>query len=197
MLKRKYLHRKSRRANWSTDWDVKKFKRGNDLDLFSDLPFHQSIRGKYSRRYSNYDLTPLYKFIESKIGQNWNNIFSEIVKKVKPKFKKDIFTSMRSYRYYHFCSVMLYPIYDNDFIPRNEYGRILSDFLFVENGILVKKSEQQIISDAKKYKQQLERKEKLNNIFANKDVDFEEIQNKYNEYFIKDGEERMKKYRRN
>ena len=104
---------------------------------------------------------------------------------------------MRSYRYYHFCSVMLYPIYDNDFIPRNEYGRILSDFLFVENGILVKKSEQQIISDAKKYKQQLERKEKLNNIFANKDVDFEEIQNKYNEYFIKDGEERMKKYRRN
>lgn len=194
MLKRKYLHRKSRRANWSTDWDVKKFKRGNDLDLFSDLPFHQSIRGKYSRRYSNYDLTPLYKFIESKIGQNWNNIFSEIVKKVKPKFKKDIFTSMRSYRYYHFCSVMLYPIYDNDFIPRNEYGRILSDFLFVENGILVKKSEQQIISDAKKY----QRNEKLNKILKSKDIEIEEFDQKlYEDYIIMDAKLRMKKWSRN
>lgn len=194
MLKRKYLHRKSRRPKWKSDWDIKKFQRGNDLDLFSDLPFHQSIRGKYSRRYSNYDLTPLYKFIESKIGQNWNNIFSEIVKKVKPKFKEDIFTSMRSYRYYHFCSVMLYPIYDNDFIPRNEYGRILSDFLFVENGILVKKDKQEIISDAKKY----QRNEKLNKILKSKDIEIEEFDQKlYEDYIIMDAKLRMKKWSRN
>ena len=133
-------------------------------------------------------------FIESKIGQNWNNIFSEIVKKVKLKFKKDIFTSMRSYRYYHFCSVMLYPIYDNDFIPRNEYGRILSDFLFVENGILVKKSEQQIISDAKKY----QRNEKLNKILKSKDIEIEEFDQKlYEDYIIMDAKLRMKKWSRN
>lgn len=194
MLKRKYLHRKSRRAKWDTDWDVKKFKRGKNVNLFSDLPFHQPIRAKYSRRYSNYDLTPLYKFIESKIGQNWNNIFSDIVKKIKHKYKKDVFTSMRTYRYYHFCSVMLYPIYDKDFIPRNEYGRILSDFLFVENGILVKKSEQQIIADAKKY----QRNEKLNKILKSEDIEIEEFDQKlYENYIIMDAKLRMIKWNRN
>ena len=121
----------------------------------------------------------------------------EILSKIKKRFRKEIDSYCRhDYYSYHIC-VSLNPIYDDDFIPRNSTGRIMSNIIFLENGILVKKSEQQIISDAKKYKQQLERKEKLNNIFANKDVDFEEIQNKYNEYFIKDGEERMKKYRRN
>ena len=65
---------------------------------------------------------------------------------------------------------------------------------FLENGILVKKSEPEIISDAKRY----QRMEKLNKILKNKDIEIEEFDQKlYEDFIIKDGELRMKKWNRN
>ena len=187
MLKTKYLHRKSRRSH---TWDVKKYCRGKNVDLFSDLPFHSGMRlGYYSY---NYDITPLDKFLESKIGQNWNDIYSEILTKIKNEYRRCIDSHLCSSVYYR-VGVYINPIYDDNFIPRSCTGHILKNQLFVENGFLVIKSEQEIISDAKKY----QRSEKYKQIFENKDIIFEEIDEKlYEEYLIMDGKNRMKKWKK-
>ena len=189
MLKIKYLHRRSRSEKSDAFWRTKKYWRIKNINLFSDLPFHQSIK----KGYSNYDITPLYKFLESKIGQNWNDVYSEIVKKISKKYRHSIDKYMHS----RCWGVLAFPIYDDDFIPRNSTGRILRNCLFVENDIIVRKEEQEIISDAKRY----QRKEKLNQILENKDKEynFEEDfdQKKYDEYLKMDGEMRMKKWGKN
>jgi len=191
MLKTKYLHRPYRKTKNSHLWGIKKYWRGKNIDLFSDLPPHARMKRGYHNY--NYDTTPLVKFLDSKIGQNWNEVYSEVLTKIKNKYRWCIASYLYADSYLHRVGVYINPIYDDDFIPRNSIGRILKNHLFVENGILVQKSEQQIISDAKRY----HRREKLNKIFENKD-NFEEIDKKiYEDYFIKDGEERMKKYQRN
>jgi len=190
MLKTKYLHRKSRKSEVSHRWEVKKYWRGKNVDLFSELPFYSKMSSVYYGY--NYSITPLDKFLESKIGQNWNDIYSEILTKIKNKYRRCIDG--------HFCAEVYYrvgvytnPIYDDNFIPRNLYGRILKNVLFVENDILVRKSEQEIISDAKKY----QRSEKLKQIFNNIDVENFEIDSKLYEKHLKmDGELRMKKWKR-
>ena len=54
MLKVKYLHRKSRPYN--SHWNIKKYQRIKNMDIFSELPMHESICRKH--RWNNYDLTP-------------------------------------------------------------------------------------------------------------------------------------------
>ena len=88
MLKNKNLYRKYRRSR--NRYTCKKTKRNHNIDLFSELPVHQSmkkIKTNYSYNYSNYDNKPLIKFIYSKIGEDWNDIYSEILKKVKNKYR--------------------------------------------------------------------------------------------------------------
>ena len=191
MLKTKYLHRPYRKTKNSHLWGIKKYWRGKNIDILSDLPTHARMRRGYYNY--NYDTTPLRKFLDSKIGQNWNDMYSEILTKIKNKYRRCIDRYLQADVYYR-VGVYISPIYDDDFIPRNYIGKILKNHLFVENGILVEKSEQQILLDSKKF----QRKIKLNNIFENKDINFEEFDQKlYNEYFIRVGEERMKKWKRN
>lgn len=89
MLKQKFLHRKSRNKRGYKQWDIKKYHRVKNLDIFSDkTPQHEPIRRKY--RWHNIDTYPLEKFIESKIGCDWDDVYSEIISKTKPNFRKEI-----------------------------------------------------------------------------------------------------------
>jgi len=190
MLKTKYLHRKS--SKYYDHYNTAKYWRCKNIDLFSDLPFHQSIRNSHWS--FNYSLTPLLKYLNSKIGENWNDVYSDILKKINKKYRFNIDRYLYSNIYYH--GITLNPIYDDDYIPRNNYGKIIANRIYREGDVLVEKSKQEIISDAKKY----QRKEKLNEIFENKDVEyvFAEFNEKsYNDYLILDGKMRMKKWKIN
>jgi len=147
MLKKKYLHRKERNTTYHK-WnyrDLNSYEK--NINLFSDLPTHQSIRRcGYSQ---NCDTTPLREFLYSKIGENWNDVYSEIIKKTKPKFRYEIDFRLK-------YNMVMVPIYDDDFIPRDERGYILSNFFFIDmNNILVIKNKQDLLYDAKKYKRKI------------------------------------------
>jgi len=161
MLKIKYLHRSDGVPKYSMHWDTKKFKRDNTIDLFSELPFHKSIRKKY--QWANYDATPLREFIYSKVGQNWDDIYSEILKKIRKNRRYTIDYTINWF-------VVLHPIY-NDFIPKNNRGQILIDRLFVDmDNILVIKTNEQLLIDSKKYL----RKKKIQKILENQNKEQKE-----------------------
>jgi len=189
MLKLKYLHRKS---NKYYDYDkVKKYWKCKNIDMFSDLPYHQSIRNDHWT--FNYNITPLLRFLDSKIGQKWDDVYSEILKKIDKRYRFSIDRYLHCSRYAY--GITLCPIYDDDYIPRTKYGKIVSG-LYREDGILKEKSKSEIISDAKKY----QRKEKLNEIFENKDPEYiyvEFNQKEYDDFLILDGNQRMKKWKLN
>lgn len=152
MIKIKYLHTKVRPCEYKTR--NKHFRK--NIDVFSEnLPKHEPYRRH--DRYNGISWGPLIEFLESKIGENWNDVYSEILKKIKDKFKYQLKSDI--------CHWFVYiPIYDEDFLPRNQYGRILYDTLFIDmNNILTKKSEEELKIDAKK----LKRKLKLQEIFEN------------------------------
>jgi len=169
MLKKKYLHRKSRDTKRRHTWDVKKYSRGkNRHDFFSEkLPQRQAIRKKY--RWYNLDTYPLEKFIESKIGCDWNDVYSEIISKTKPKFRQEIEQTIN----YKVIKTVFY----EDFVPygmKYRYGKykILNDVIFIDNNnILVKKTLDEIMLESK---QQL-RREKLRQIKENQER--EELEN--------------------
>ena len=157
MLKVKYLHRKSRK-NRHKSWNSKSYKRPGNLDLFSDLPFRQRI-GKQYGNYIDYDSRPLTEFIESKIGEDWNDVYSEILTKIKKSYRYSIEILLR--RWY-------YITYDEDFIPICNYYRFVNDRIFVDlNNVLVKKTKEEILMDAERYKKQKLRREKLEKIIEN------------------------------
>ena len=112
----------------------------------------------------NCDTSPLVNFLYSKLGEDWNDIYSEIIKKTKPKFRYEIDFRLK-------YNTVLIPIYDDDFIPRDERGYILSDFFFIDmNNILVRKSKDDLLSDALKYKRKVKLEQILGNI-AKEDQD--------------------------
>ena len=161
MLKTKYLHRSIRKSEHNRSWKSRKYNRGKNLDIFSDLPKRQRIGREYGGWGYNYDTTPLDEFIESKIGKNWNDVYSEILTKIKNKYRYSIDNYLK--RYY-----IDVPIYDEDYIPKNTWGRMLNDTTFVDmNNILVNKTKDEILSDAKRYK----RKKKLLEILENAEKD--------------------------
>lgn len=153
MLKIKYLHSKNY-SGYKDNWYNRKYKEGKNIDLFSDLP--KRIAMKKHNGYAGINWRPLFNFLESKIGENWNDIYSEIISKTKKRFRYEL-ENLLNYRFYNV-------IYDDNFMPRNQYGRILSDELFIDsNNILTKKSEEELKIDAKR----LKRKLKLQEIFEN------------------------------
>lgn len=171
MLKQKYLHRKHRKDYHHYDWKVK--HRDKNVDIFSDLPFHENIRKKSGSRYLRWDCRPLDEFISSKVGCKWDDVYSEILTKIKKKYRNEVDRDIL----YH---VELHPIYDNDFIPRskkcvynsvyNTNRGILINRLFVDlNGFLVCKTEEEIINDSIKYKRRLKLQEILDNLNKDKD----------------------------
>lgn len=159
-MKKKYLHRKERKSEYKgwSDNNVDK-----NIDLFSDLPMRQSNK---KHQYGSYDPTPLREFLFSKIGKNMNDIYSEIIKKIDPKFRHEIDRTLEW--------LIKKPIYDDDFIPRDSYGRVVSDYFFIDmNNILVRKSKDELLFDAKKYK----RKIKLEQLLENQEKENQENQN--------------------
>jgi len=158
MLKDKFLYRKCR--NTSIDKQYTKTRRNNNIDLFSDLPTHQSINCIYYNRYHNYNFKPLEEFINSKIGEDWNDIYSEIITKIKPKYRYLLKFDLN----YIICK----PMYYDDYIPydNRSYRRhsICCDRLYVDlNNIICYKSKDEILSDSKR----IVRKLKLQEIFDN------------------------------
>lgn len=161
MQKKKYLHRRKGDKNESKLYTNNKFRRNNNVDVFSYLPNRESIR-QYRRCYSYFDYKPLTEFLMSKIGCDWNDIYSELLKKVKSNYRYEIDIYLDD-----ICKNV---IYDIDFIPRNSHGRILSDRLFVDmNNILSFKSKEELIIDSNR----LIRQNKLKNIIMKLETDFE------------------------
>jgi len=158
MLKVKYLHRKCRKSTKHYSWENKKYYNTKNADLlYDDLPKHSGFKGAW-RNYA-YDLKPLDEFIESKIGENWNDVYSEILTKIKKKYRQPIDDSLKYY-------VTRQVIYDEDFIPRTSTGRMLYDEIFIDlNNIIVKKTKEEILLEAK----QLRRKRKLLEIIENQE----------------------------
>jgi len=146
MLKIKYLHRKSRDRRNRGYWT---YNSNKNIDIFDDIPFHEKMRKKYYAYWPNMDFTPLYEFINSKIGQDWNDVYSEILKKTKKKYRHDIDDCLGGSGWFYMVKT---PIYDEDMIPRDENGRILRNIIFVDyNNILTKKSEEELLVDSKRY----------------------------------------------
>lgn len=154
MNKIKYLYRKSRTSrNYNSDV-LKKFKRIHNNDMFSDLPKSEKMKSfKYSYNYGNYDITPLQEFIKSKIGENWNDIYSEIIKKTQFKF--------RMYLDSDIDYIIQTPMYDDDYIPKiigyglNSY-KMCDDRLYIDlNNIICFKSRDEILIDSKNYLRKL------------------------------------------
>ena len=158
MLKDKNLYRKYRKSR--NKYTCKKTLRNHKIDLFSELPVHQSMKKIKNRyyNYNNYDNTPLSEFIKSKIGEDWNDVYSEILKKIKKNYKY-LLESDLNY-------LIKRPIFNDDYIPLDNSfyrrGSICSDRLYVDlNNIICYKSKDEILSDSKK----LVRKLKLQKIF--------------------------------
>lgn len=149
MLKKKYLHRSYRKSTRDWSWDIKKFFRGKNIDiLYDDLPKHE---GMHKNRMSSPDFTPLREFINSKIGENWNDVYSEILTKIDHKFRYAL-ENMLSYDRFRYFFGVIKPIYDEDFIPRDNYGKILADKIYINlDNILCKKTKEEILSESKMF----------------------------------------------
>ena len=154
MLKKKFLHRKIRNKKDSKLWKGDKFKR-NNIDIFSDLPSHESMR-QTRCSWGDFDTKPLDEFLKSKIRCDWDDVYSEILKKTKSNYRY----SLEDYLKIITSDV----IYDDEYIPRGKYGKILSDTIFVNmNNVLTYKSNEELISESKR----ILRNHKLKEIIEN------------------------------
>jgi len=151
MLKTKYLHSSS---YCDKDPYYHRYHRNKNIDLFSDLPKRESIKKGF---YHWADWTPLYEFVESKIGENWNDVYSEMLKKIKPNLRYQIENNI--------YMVYMNPIYDEDFIPRDNRGRILSDRVYIDmNNILRQKTKEELLLDSIRIKRRIKIQQIIENI---------------------------------
>lgn len=59
-------------------------RKGRDPRNLEDFPKKQSMKKAHTdRKYLNENLAPLKKFLNSKVGQNWNSVWSEICEHLK------------------------------------------------------------------------------------------------------------------
>lgn len=69
---------KLRRGMWEAAWE------GEDAEL--PPPDKSPIRDRYySRRYLNENLQPLVRFLDSRVGRNWDDVYSEIKEHLSPR----------------------------------------------------------------------------------------------------------------
>ena len=161
MIKIKYLHRSARKSRITTTWKVKKFNRKKKIDISSELPFHEKISKSY--KWSNYDFTPLYEFIESKIGQDWNDVYSEMLTKVKKRFRHCIENGIKG-NDWRGSWLIKRPIYDEKFIPRDSRGRMLENAIYIDfDNIIRKQTKDEILKDSLKHLRRLKIQQILNN----------------------------------
>jgi hypothetical protein len=157
MLKDKFLYRKVRKG--SESYYKRPYSR-KGIDIYSDLPFHEPIRKTPSYRVI-YDYTPLEEFIKSKIGCDWNDVYSEILTKINKRYRYDLIDNI-------YWIIKTSPLYDKDYIPRSFGKYPLYDDLFVDlDNKITKKSKQELINDSIRIK----RKIKLSNILLSLEED--------------------------
>jgi hypothetical protein len=174
MLKQKYLHR-SRRKKGRDEWHYG-YKRGKNLDILNDdLPFHDNMKKKGNYHYICTE--PVAKFIESKVGCDWNDVYSELLSKTKKKFRYEVENTIKY--------TILMPTYDENYLPvlcnRSYYYRgygvkIFVDRLFIGlDNKICKMSEDEIKREANVYV----RRDKLRQIIENmkKEQDEENAKN--------------------
>lgn len=82
MYKKKYLHR-SGSNNYKNLKDPKKNIHGDEL------PFREPMKKRNREEYysNGLDFTPAYEYIKSNANKNWNIVYSDILKKIKPKYR--------------------------------------------------------------------------------------------------------------
>lgn len=158
MVKSKFLHNDINKSSRI----YKKFRREYMLDFYSDLPNYESIRRRSFKikeyNYYRCDFSILDKFIFSKINCDWNDIYSEILKKVNKKYRYtlDIYLSQ----------IIHHVVFDSDYIPRTCYGGISQFVLYVDfNNKICYDSKKEIINKSIKHL----RKIKLQEIFSKKE----------------------------
>lgn len=171
MKKDKRLYRKYR-SSQDDDYISDKHKSDKNIDLFSDLPFHKGMGKKYR---NGYDYKPLQEFIKSKMGENWDDVFPEILSKINKKYRYELDWILDCY--------IPRAVYDDFFVPRNKRGYMLYNQSFIDiNNIIVFKTREEIESESKKYYKKYSRLEKLKEIM-NSDENQEEISNNDNGLF--------------
>ena len=159
MNKQKYLHT-SNHPNRDKKWHKKWQAKSRVVDLFSDLPFHESIggkRGKNNWRLKNFG--PLFKFLEQRVDKPWADVYTEIISKTKPKYRQLMEQELNWYLKTFF--------YDEHYVPwLCLYGgniKKLVFFYFIDPDYILRRFETEdgLMSFAKK----LERRAKMNKIF--------------------------------
>ena len=156
MKKDKYLYRKLRKSNHSR-YVSEKHKNDKNLDLFSDLPFHKGMGKRYKY---GYDYRPLEEFLNSKIGENWDDVYSELLTKIDKKYIHEVLNVLEYYA--------PIAIYDEFFTPMNKRGYVLYNRVFVDiDNILNIKTKEQIITYSEKLYIKYLRIEKLKEIMKN------------------------------
>ena len=157
MLKDKYLHRKKRKVSYHRDWDNKKYQRVPKYKYDLSLPKKEPIRKVYN--YKSIDFTPLTEFLETKIGYDWNDIYTEIILKTKTKFRYHLEKELS----WHVQN----PIYDKNFIPRTKYGNLFVGYFYINenNKLSIYKTKEELFLDSTRKK----RKEKMLRIIENQE----------------------------
>lgn len=117
MRKIKYLHNTRTQSKKEI-----KFKRSY-IDFNSDdLPKREKMC--ISKEYREFNSRILYNFLCSKIGQDWDIIYSEILTKTKKKYRYQIDRYINLY--------ISYPIYNEEYVPRSVGGYLLMYNFFID-----------------------------------------------------------------
>ena len=123
MNKRKYIEKLSgHRSNWI----VKKHKRLKHKKTNPEnLPFRESMcklseRNKSYHNFKNYN--HLRNFFESRIGYDWNDIYSELISKIKKKYRYEYELNEQ---WYYYPLVYSNVFYNENGLPINSRGNII------------------------------------------------------------------------
>ena len=150
MIKKKllYEYRSCKREN--IKFNRKKYKISNS----DSIPFNEKMNSHIDYDYGYLNLKPLEKFIKSKVGQNWNDVYSEILTKIEQKKRYLIDRDLKYIvlRPYHF---------DNNGIAYNKRyywcNGVTLNHLYIDkfNIIRYHETKEEMIAD---YKREIRRK---------------------------------------
>jgi len=148
MNKQKLLYHSHSNISHSYHFKYKRKKSSLEEGIFTN--YKKEILSK-KQHYHEIDTRPLKNFLLSKIGKKWDDIYSEILKKIKPS---DRWLIERSINW-----MVYFPFYDDEYIPNFKYGRFsyqtefLLGRLFVDYyGRLSLSSEEEVLSLSKNLK---------------------------------------------
>lgn len=85
---------------------------------------HRKLNYKYIEKYPDINTNSLKYYIKTKVGENWDNIYTDVMKKIKPKHRLLIKNFIDYY--------VVNQGYNQDFYPIAPYGRIYENRPFVD-----------------------------------------------------------------